>query len=95
MSLKYLGLPSGGNLKTPSFCEPVIHKIIKRLDGWKQTFMFIGGRVILIHSMLESILIYHMFLFRTCLKVVKLIKKMMTNILWEGSDEVEKDYLLS
>ena len=41
--LSYLGLPLGGNPKTIGFWDPVVEKISRRLDGWKKTYLSLGG----------------------------------------------------
>ena len=46
--LSYLGLPLGGNPKTIGFWDPVVERISRRLDGWKKTFLSLGGRITLI-----------------------------------------------
>lgn len=46
--MKYLGLPLGGNPNSTEFWNPIIEKVGKRLDGWKNAFLSKGGRLTLI-----------------------------------------------
>ena len=46
--LSYLGLPLGGYPKTIGFWDLVVERISRRLDGWKKTFLSLGGRITLI-----------------------------------------------
>ncbi|RVW64782.1 Cleavage stimulation factor subunit 77 [Vitis vinifera] len=40
----YLGLPLGGNPKACGFWDPVIERILRRLDGWKKAYLSFGGK---------------------------------------------------
>ena len=48
----YLGMPLGGHPCSRIFWEPVLNKVVKRLDGWKMTFLSKGGRLTLIEAVL-------------------------------------------
>ncbi|XP_062075930.1 uncharacterized protein LOC133780066 [Humulus lupulus] len=52
-------------------------KCVKRLDGWKSAFMSRGGRLNLIQSILSSILVYYLSLFRIPKNVAGSIEKLM------------------
>ncbi|KAL5566826.1 hypothetical protein UlMin_029990 [Ulmus minor] len=75
--MKYLGLPLGGNPNSAEFWTPVIEKVSKRLDGWKKAFLSKGGRLTLIQSVLSSIPIYYMSLFKMPRVVAASLEKMM------------------
>ena len=42
----YLGLPLGGNAKAIVFWDPMIDKVLRRLDGWKRLFCLKGIEVL-------------------------------------------------
>lgn len=75
--LTYLGLPLGGNPLSESFWCPVIDRVRKRLDGWKKAFISKGGRMVLIQSVLSSIPIYYLSIFRIPSKVARMLEKLM------------------
>ncbi|KAL5575095.1 hypothetical protein UlMin_016794 [Ulmus minor] len=81
--MKYLGLPLGGNPNSAEFWNPVIEKVSKRLDGWKKAFLSKGGRLTLIQSVLSSIPIYYMSLFKMPRVVAASLEKMMREFLWD------------
>ena len=81
--IKYLGLPLGGNPMSVEFWRPVIEKVAKRLDGWKKGFLSRGGRVTLIQSILASMPIYFMSLFKLLGRVADFLEKMMRAFLWD------------
>ncbi|KAL5551395.1 hypothetical protein UlMin_001571 [Ulmus minor] len=65
------------------FWTPVIEKVSKRLDGWKKAFLSKGGRLTLIQSVLSSIPIYYMSLFKMPRVVAASLEKMMREFLWD------------
>ena len=81
--LKYLGLPLWGNPVSFKFWSPVIEKVSNRLDGWKKGFLSRGGRVTLIQSILASLPIYYMSIFKMPGAIVNIIEKMMRSFLWD------------
>lgn len=56
----YLEMPLGGNPRSKTFWDPVVSKVIKRLEGWKKGFLSKGGKMTLINSVLSTIPIYLM-----------------------------------
>ncbi|KAL5549263.1 hypothetical protein UlMin_004494 [Ulmus minor] len=81
--MKYLGLPLGGNPNSTEFWNPVVEKVGKRLDGWKKSVLSKGGRLTMIQSVLSSIPIYFMSLFKLPNGVAALLEKMMRQFLWD------------
>ena len=53
------------------------------MDGWNKTFLSKGGSLTLIHSVLSSIPIYFMSLFKMPKVVVVTLEKMMRQFLWD------------
>lgn len=86
-------MPLGGNPRKFDFWEPVISKVAKRLDGWKKAFLSRGGRLTLIQSVLSSIPIYYLSLFRA--RVIEAIEKLMRDFLWEGGDLLGGEHLVA
>ena len=62
-------------------------KVAKRLDGWKRAFLSRGGRLTLIRSILSSLPIYYLSLFKMPQGVVADIEKLMRNFLWGGDND--------
>ena len=82
--IKYLGLSLGGNPTRRTFWEPVVTKAAKRLDGWKRAFLSRGGCLTLIRSVLSSLPIYYLSLFKMLLGIANNIEKLMRDFLWGG-----------
>ena len=92
--MSYLGPPLGGNPKTIGFWDPVVERISRRLDGWKKTFLSLGGRITLIQSCLSHIPSYFLSLFKIPTSIASKIKKMQRDFLWSRAEEGKKDHLI-
>ena len=90
--IKYLGLPLGGNPRKIAFWELVVNKVAKRLVSWKKAFLSRGGRLTLIQSVLSSLPIYYLSVFKVPISVINSMEKMMRDFLWEGGDLVGGDH---
>ncbi|XP_062096226.1 uncharacterized protein LOC133802006 [Humulus lupulus] len=93
--IQYLGRPLGASPRSKVFWEPVVSNCAKRLDSWKSAFMSRGGRLTLIQSVLSSIPVYYLSLFRIPKSVAGVIEKRMRDFLWEGTNQSGGDHLLS
>ncbi|XP_071699657.1 uncharacterized mitochondrial protein AtMg01250-like [Rutidosis leptorrhynchoides] len=54
----YLGLPVGGKMNKVESWNPVFDKFTKRLSDWKARSISYGGRLTLVKSVLNSLLLY-------------------------------------
>ena len=93
--IKYLGLPLGGNPRKKVFWEPVLTKVAKRLDGWKKAYLSRGGRLTLIQSVLSSLPIYYLSIFKAPKTVIFSMEKMIRDFFWEGGDLGGGEHLVS
>ncbi|CAK9170137.1 unnamed protein product [Ilex paraguariensis] len=78
-----------------TFWDPVVEKIGRKLDEWKKTIISSGGRLTLVHFVLQHILIYYLSLFKMHCLVVRRIEGIMRDFLMEGSGEGKKGHLVS
>ena len=79
---KYLGLPSIiGKSKVEIFAE-IKEKVEKKLLGWKEKMLSVGGREILIKAIAQAIPTYTMSCFQILKSLCDEIKGMMRKFLW-------------
>ncbi|KAL8463685.1 hypothetical protein ACS0TY_034368 [Phlomoides rotata] len=55
---KYLGMQVGDNLKLSARCDFLIKKMKDRLSRWENINLSLGGRIVLINSVLSILPIY-------------------------------------
>ncbi|KAJ9698883.1 hypothetical protein PVL29_007787 [Vitis rotundifolia] len=91
----YLGLPLGENPRACGFWDPVIERILSRLDGWQKTYLSFGGRITLIQSCLTHMPCYFLSLFKIPASVTVRIERMQGDFLWSRVGEGKRDHLVS
>lgn len=82
-----LGIPIGANPRKMENWKPVIDKMRCRLSNWKRRHLSLGGRIVLIKSVLTNLPIYYLSFMKAPTKVRKAIKRIKRNFLWAGSLE--------
>ena len=92
--IKYLGLHLGGNPTRKTFWNPIVTKAAKRLEGWKCAFLSRGGHLTLIRSMLSSLPICFLSLFKMPQGITNNIEKLMRDFLWGGGDNDSSSHLV-
>jgi hypothetical protein len=86
----YLGLPVGANPRKEATWDPVIEVLQKRLHSWKNRFVSLGGRVVLINSALAAIPLFYLSFMKLPTKVWKKIVSIQMNFLWGGASVKSK-----
>lgn len=82
----YLGVPLGANMSNSAAWNPVIAKIEGKLASWKTKLLSRAGRLTLIKSVLNNLLIYYMSVFRMPKTVAQKIVKLQRRFFW-GAQE--------
>ncbi|GKD97873.1 reverse transcriptase domain, reverse transcriptase zinc-binding domain protein [Tanacetum coccineum] len=78
----YLGLPIGSNMKSFASWKILIDRLRSRLSTWKASLLFIGGRLTLIKSLLGSLGIYYLSIFRAPESVLNDLERIQSNFFW-------------
>ncbi|GJU98861.1 RNA-directed DNA polymerase, eukaryota, reverse transcriptase zinc-binding domain protein [Tanacetum coccineum] len=76
----YLGLPLGVNMNLIPNWQPLIYHFRAKLSSWKACTLSIRGRLTLIKSVLGSLGIYYMSIFKT-------LEAIRASFFWGGSSE--------
>ncbi|GJY66487.1 RNA-directed DNA polymerase, eukaryota, reverse transcriptase zinc-binding domain protein [Tanacetum coccineum] len=85
----YLGAKVGVSMSRIISWKEVIDKISCRLSKWKTKTLFIGGRLTLLKSVLTSLPLYYMSIYKTPVAVIKALEAIRRNF-FIGSDKTER-----
>nr|XP_043633384.1 uncharacterized protein LOC122604565 [Erigeron canadensis] len=91
----YLGVPIRANMNKVKSWDDVIHTVENRLSKWKELSLSIGGRVILIKSVLNSLPMYFLSLFKAPKQVIAKLDAIRKRFLWGSMDEKRKIHWVS
>ncbi|CAJ2669290.1 unnamed protein product [Trifolium pratense] len=86
----YLGLPIGGDPRRLCFWEPVLDRLKNRLSGWRSRFLSIGGRLVLLKSVLTSLPVYALSFFKAPSGIISSIESILIKFFWGGSEDHRK-----
>ncbi len=81
-SFIYLGMPVGGSHKRGAFWNGVLEKVQARLNRWKGRSLSMAGRICLIRSVLSSIPLFFMSLFKLPAGVARKLIRLQRDFLW-------------
>jgi hypothetical protein len=84
LPFKYLGLPIGANPNCESTWDSLVEHLRKRLCSWRNKYISLGGRIVLINSVLNAIPIFHLSFLKLPNKVRKKIVRIQREFLWGG-----------
>jgi hypothetical protein len=80
----------GANARKLSTWEPVLKRISAKLNSWGNKYISLGGRIVLLNSVLNSIPIFYLSFFKMPIKVVKKMKGIQRRFLWGGVGDNKK-----
>ncbi|GJY86237.1 RNA-directed DNA polymerase, eukaryota, reverse transcriptase zinc-binding domain protein [Tanacetum coccineum] len=87
----YLGLPIGSNMKSIARgWKILIDRFRSRTLTWKASLLSIGGRLTLIKSVLGSLGIYYLSIFRALESVLNDLERIRPNFFWGGNQDGKK-----
>jgi hypothetical protein len=87
---KYLGLMVGGNPRSLTTWEPMLNTIRSRLGSWGNNFVSLGGRIVLLNSVLSAIPIFYLSFLKMPMKVWREVVKIQRKFLWSGLADKNK-----
>ncbi|XP_058774729.1 uncharacterized protein LOC131649001 [Vicia villosa] len=89
LPLSYLGLPIGENSKRLDTWSQVINTVKTRLSSWKNKHLSIGGRIVILKSVLFAIPVYFLSFFKIPPGIIFKLESIFKQFLWGGS-EIER-----
>nr|GFA60922.1 hypothetical protein [Tanacetum cinerariifolium] len=86
----YLGLSIGSNMSRINNWKPLIDWFYSRLSSWKKNLLSIGGRLTLIKSVLGSLGIYYLSIFKAPELVLKDLERSRAFFFWGSTIDNKK-----
>lgn len=87
---RYLGIPMHFRKLRNAEWNSVIERIEKKLSSWKGKHLSVGGRLVLINSVLSSLPVYMLSFFEIPRKVLEKIDFLRSRFYWQSEDEKKK-----
>ncbi|KAJ1691520.1 hypothetical protein LUZ63_015675 [Rhynchospora breviuscula] len=81
----YLGLPLTDRRPDRATFQLLIDKLTKRLSGWKAKLLSRAGRLVLASSVLSTIPIFFMSVFKLPVWVIRAIDRIRRDFIWKGT----------
>ena len=78
----YLGLPCCANPRLEKTWQPLLQLLTIRLGSWGNKYVSLGGRVVLLYSVLNVIPIFYMSVMKMPVLVWKKIVHIQREFLW-------------
>jgi hypothetical protein len=94
LSINYLDVPLHWKKLNTNHWEFLISKIEKKLQGWKEKLLSLGGKVTLIKSVLCAIPLYWTAIFRIPTLIRKRIEQSCRRFLWFRGINVRKKFIV-
>ncbi|KAF6172122.1 hypothetical protein GIB67_029540 [Kingdonia uniflora] len=86
----YLGIPLVQGRVTRTLLRPLVEKIKRRATGWAGSLLSLQGRVVLVQSVLSSISIYSMGIYKWPASLIKEGERILHNFFWSGEPDSRK-----
>jgi len=83
LPFKYLGLPVGANSGRATMWQPLLDLLNRRLNNWGNKFISLGGRIVLLNAVLNSIPLFYLSFMKMPSMVWRKIVKIQREFLWE------------
>ena len=80
----YAGLPVGANPRLQKTWQPLLQLLANRLGSWGNKYVSLGGRVVLLNSVINVIPIFYMFVMKMSVSVWNKVVRLQRNFLWGG-----------
>lgn len=82
----YLGLPIRANIRLAKNWRPIVEKFKLKLLNWKASTLSFEGRLTLVKSILDSLPLFYLSLFKAPDKIINNLESIRRKFLWRGKD---------
>ncbi|XP_019431608.1 PREDICTED: uncharacterized protein LOC109338759 [Lupinus angustifolius] len=90
LPFNYLGVPLFTGKPKKCHLQPIADKILLKLSTWKSSLLSIMGRVELVKSICQSMLVYSFHVYKWLAQLLKWVDSKMRNFIWSSNTEVRK-----
>ncbi|XP_019451698.1 PREDICTED: uncharacterized protein LOC109353792 [Lupinus angustifolius] len=90
LPVQYLGIPLFKGRPKKIHLQPIADRILAKLATWKGSTLSMTGRVELVRSIIQSMLVYSFKIYKWPGNLLKLVDKGMRNFIWYGDIGVRK-----
>jgi len=87
----YLGLPIGGDPRKLQFWYSLVDRIRNQLSGWKCKNLSLGGRLVLLESVMSSVPVYFLSFFKSPSGIISSLDSIFSKKNWGGGEDVRKN----
>ncbi|XP_019432196.1 PREDICTED: uncharacterized protein LOC109339236 [Lupinus angustifolius] len=90
LPFNYLGVSLFTGKPKKCQLQPIADKILLKLSAWKGSLLSIMGRVELVISICQSMLVYSFHVYKLPAQLLKGVDSKMRNFIWSGNTEAQK-----
>ncbi|XP_016173257.1 uncharacterized protein LOC107615734 [Arachis ipaensis] len=84
--VKYLGISLGANLMLVKTWKPIIEKVEEKLSLWKAKVLNKAGKLVLIKSVLNSLPVYYLSLFKMPKAIAEKLISLQRRFMWSSEE---------
>ncbi|PNY03176.1 ribonuclease H [Trifolium pratense] len=84
LPFNYLGVPIFKGRPRVAYLQPVADKIKAKLAAWKASLLSIAGRIQLVKSVIQSMLIYSISIYAWPVSLLRDLERWIKNFIWSG-----------
>ncbi|CAL0306454.1 unnamed protein product [Lupinus luteus] len=86
----YLGVPLFKGRPKKLYLQPIADRILRKLASWKGSSLSIMGRVELVKSIIQSMLLYSFHIYKWPKQLLRSLDSKIRNFIWSGNTEISK-----
>jgi hypothetical protein len=92
---KYLGLPAMVGADRSDCFQHLIEKVLKRINGWKEKLLSMGGKEVLLKAVAQAIPVFAMTVFKIPKNICKGITDAISQLWWGDDDDHKRMHWLA
>jgi len=90
LTFTYLGVPIFNGKPKARHFQPIADKVKSKISAWKASLLSIAGKVQLVKSIIQSMLIHTITVYDWHVSLIKDLEKAIRNFIWSGSIDKRK-----